>query len=288
LNKRIGILASGGLGESVLRSLSVHPAWIATDSASSGIIAFAAAAAIPLFKGNPRQGRLAAFLAEHPADLLLSVNYLFLLEEDVLHQVPDRINFHGSLLPRYRGRTPHVWAIINNETAAGITAHVMETGCDTGDIVLQELVPIGEEDTGADLLRAYADRYPHLVNRVVQLWMEGGIERRPQDHGKASFFGKRGPEDGGINWNWQRERIRNWVRAQAAPYPGAFTQTGDEKIVIDRVAYSDAGFSWDMPNGLVLASGPAPLIKTPNGALELVSVRSGLEHLKSGLVLESI
>lgn len=288
MNKRIGILVSGGLGESVLRSLPMHPAWIATDSASGGIIAFAESAGIPLFKGNPRKGRLAAFLAEHPADLLLSVNYLFLLEEDVLQQVRDRINFHGSLLPKYRGRTPHVWAIINNETQAGITAHLMETGCDTGDIVLQEVVPIGEEDTGADLLRAYAERYPHLVNRVVEMWMEGTLQRIPQDHEKASFFGKRSPEDGGINWNWQRERIRNWVRAQATPYPGAFTFAGEHKVIIDRVAYSDAGFSWDMPNGLVFGTGPNPLIKTPNGALELVSVRSGLEQLQPGLVLHSI
>lgn len=288
MNKRIGILASGGLGESVLRSLPVHPAWIATDSASTGIAAFAAGAGIPLFKGNPRQGKLAAFLAEHPADLLLSVNYLFLLEADVLQQVPDRINFHGSLLPKYRGRTPHVWAIINNETQAGITAHIMETGCDTGDIVWQEMVPIGEETTGADLLNAYAERYPHLVNRVVDMWMEGTLERRPQDHEKASFFGKRSPEDGGINWNWQRERIRNWVRAQASPYPGAFSYAGEGKVIIDRVAYSDAGFSWEMPNGLVLAAGQTPLIKTPNGALELVSVRAGLEFIQPGLVLSSI
>lgn len=288
LNKRIGILASGGLGESVLRSLPIHPAWIATDSASSGVIAFANAAGIPLFKGNPRQGKLSAFLNDHPADLLLSVNYLFLLEDDVLQRVPDRINFHGSLLPRYRGRTPHVWAIINNEKQAGITAHVMETGCDTGDIVLQEIVPIGENDTGADLLRAYAERYPHLVNRVVEMWMEGTLQRIPQDHEKASFFGKRSPEDGAINWNWQRERIRNWVRAQAAPYPGAFAWAGDQKIVIDRVAGNDAGFSWEMPNGLVLAIDPTPLIKTPNGALELVSVRSGLDYLQPGMVLRSI
>lgn len=288
MNKRIGILASGGLGECVLRSLSVHPAWIATDSASASIAAYAESGGIPLFKGNPRNGKLAAFMAQHPAALLLSVNYLFLLEADVLQLVPDRINFHGSLLPKYRGRTPHVWSIINNETQAGITAHFMEEGCDTGDILLQEFVPIGPDDTGADLLRAYTGIYPQLVNRVVQQWMEGTLERRPQAHEKASFFGKRSPEDGGINWNWQRERIRNWVRAQADPYPGAFTQAGAQKIIIDRVAYSDAGFSSEMPNGLVIRSGAHPLIKTPNGVLELVTVREGLAQISEGIVLTSL
>ncbi len=100
-------------------------------------------------------------------DFILSVNYLFILEEDFLNRAKFGINFHGSLLPKYRGRTPHVWAIINGEKEAGITAHLMNAKCDDGDIVKQVRVPIGIDDTGATILERYNEIYPELVRNVI-------------------------------------------------------------------------------------------------------------------------
>ena len=97
------------------------------------------------------------------------------------------------------------------------------------------------------------------------------MECRKQDISKATYFGKRTPEDGQINWDWQKERIRNWVRAQANPYPGAFTFLNDNKIIINKIEYSDLGFQDTMDNGLVVAViDGTPYVKTQNGVVKLV------------------
>ena len=72
-------------------------------------------------------------------------SYLFLIEKDIiLHPRFLTFNIHGSLLPKYRGRAPHIWAIINNEKETGITAHVIDEKCDSGDIISQIKIKIEE------------------------------------------------------------------------------------------------------------------------------------------------
>src|SRR5690606_11116288 len=102
-------------------------------------------------------------------DVLFSINYLFLIERDVLSQDPRVVNLHGSLLPKYRGRTPHVWAIINNESHTGVTAHLVDEGCDTGPIILQREVPIEYTDTGATILLKFSSLYPEIIADVYRM-----------------------------------------------------------------------------------------------------------------------
>ena len=91
------------------------------------------------------------------------------------------------------------------------------------------------------------------------------------------LFGKRTPEDGRINWNWQKERIRNWVRAQSYPYPGAFSFFNNNKIIIDEIKFSSHGFNFKDENGLILKVNPSIIIKTVNGALEVKKMRNNIE-----------
>lgn len=273
----IVILASGNLGFEVVTKLleDIRITGLATDSKSEDLKQLARENNLPLFEGNPREGRLREFLdnLESSVDLVLSINYLFLLERDIFDYPEYCLNIHGSLLPKYRGRTPHVWAIINNEPYAGITVHIIDKGCDTGPIVGQEKIDILPNMTGGDLLQQYKYKYPSLIHSVIQKIKNGTVQPRPQDEDKATYFGKRTPEDGEINWNWQKERTRNWVRAQAYPYPGAFTFAGEQKVIIDEVTYSDRGFNYEMPNGLVIDEGSSPLVKVPNGVLALTKIR---------------
>lgn len=278
---RLGIFCSGGLGLSCLQHLRADRSlqFVATDSRSESIIEYAQENRIPVFRGNPREGRLRSFLAQNRIDLpelCLSLNYLFLLDSSFLECGVPVVNFHGSLLPKYRGRTPHVWAIINNEKETGVTAHFVDAGCDTGDVLLQEVVPIGSQDTGASILSRYNALYPEMIDSILKDWQAGTLVGRPQDESKATYFGKRTPDDGQIHWDWCRERIENWVRAQSDPYPGAFCFRGEEKIIVDRVRFSDLGFRQEQPNGLVLSAEGPPVVKTPNGALELTTLRGGV------------
>jgi methionyl-tRNA formyltransferase len=273
----IGLLCSGVLGLSTVRILSQNftPQFIFTDKNSVEIIDFATTNKIPVFIGNPRKNDAAGFLLKFKTDVIFSVNYLFIVQLNILkHPRLYAINLHGSLLPKYRGRTPHVWAIINGEKETGITAHMMEEGCDTGDIVLQQKLNILEDFTGADILNEFKRIYPEMILELIRQIEDKELKCVKQDNRIATYFGKRSPDDGQINWNWQKERIYNWVRAQAQPYPGAFTKMKDQKIIIDKITYSNYGFNNEMPNGLILKDKPVILVKTPNGVVEITKIRN--------------
>lgn len=115
---KIGFLVSGSLGDVVLRHFeqSYDISFVMTDSTSVQIIEFCNQKKIPLFIGNPRNKKVNRFIAHKECDVIASVNYLFLIQKNIIDLAKDLcFNIHGSLLPKYRGRTPHVWAIINNE-----------------------------------------------------------------------------------------------------------------------------------------------------------------------------
>jgi methionyl-tRNA formyltransferase len=283
----LGVLVSGNLGNIVLQHLygNYEIAFVFTDSKSDSIIAFCNENGIDTFIGNPRKRNSKDFYENKPIDVLVSVNYLFLIEQDLIaHPSIVAFNLHGSLLPKYRGRTPHVWAIINNETKTGITAHLIDEGCDTGDIIEQIEIEINRQDTGADVLNKYNAQYIPLIDKVLHRIANKTLTTQQQNHNEATYFGKRTPEDGGIDWNWQKERIHNWIRAQAAPYPGAFTYCNDNKLTIDAIAFSNAGYDYDMPNGLIVSVSPLR-VKTANGVIQINKFRDIDFELTIGTVL---
>jgi len=270
----ICLLASGHLGFQVLQHLYDSPYQLVavfTDKRSTNITDFCAKQEIPVFIGNPRNGKARSFIKTIDCEVLLSVNYLFIVEEDLL-RIPKQyaINLHGSLLPKYRGRTPHVWAIINGEKETGVTAHLMQAEVDSGAIVRQIRLPIHEMDTGAAILAKFNTLYPDLVDAVLADVAENKVQLVAQDDSQATYFGKRTPADGQIDWSWGKERIVNWVRAQAKPYPGAFAFYEGKKVTIHKAAFSAQGFHFEDENGLILAVLPEGIIvKTPTGALLL-------------------
>lgn len=284
----IAVLVSGNLGLKALEHFlqTKQVVCVLTDENSDEIIDKCKTQGLPVFAGNPRAGRGAKFMKNYDVEIIFSVNYLFIIEPDLFNLAKVAVNIHGSLLPKYRGRTPHVWAIINNEKVTGITAHLIDDGCDTGDVIEQMEVPIGHNDTGADVLSKYINLYNELIDKVLQGYEQNSWTLTPQDHTKATMFGKRTPADGKIIWSWHKERIRNWVRAQSKPYPGAFSFLNGDKITIDWVEFSDIGFDASVSNGTVLSTNP-PTVKTPNGALELVSLRNQPKKLEVGYQFES-
>jgi len=268
---KLGLLISGGLGLKILQNLSnvYEVSFILTDNVSSSIHEFAIKNEIPFFSGNPRNGKVSSFLRINICDVLISVNYLFLIDKEIINS--PRIlafNVHGSLLPKYRGRTPHVWAIINNETRTGITAHIIDEGCDTGDIIDQIEIPILSADTGNCILKKFETYYPEIVISILEKIRNDTITTIKQDDSLSTFFVKRTPDDGKIDWDWQCERIFNWVRAQADPYPGAFAYYKEFKLIIDEIEFSDLGFNCMTQNGTILSVNPL-VVKTSNGTIKI-------------------
>lgn len=284
----LGILVSGNLGYVVLKYLfeNYSVTFVMTDKRSSLIIDFCKINEIEIFEGNPRNELAYDFFSKQKIEVLLSVNYLFLIKKDLI-KLPVKLafNIHGSLLPKYRGRTPHVWAIINNEKQTGVTAHLIDEGIDTGHILDQVTVDISESDTGNDLLKKYNKLYIPLIENVLQGLKNNNLTVTPQNNQVATFFGKRTAQDGRINWEWHKERIKNWVRAQAYPYPGAFAFYNNKKVIIDEIEFVDHNYNQEQLNGTILSTFPL-IIKTPNGPVLLKKIRNEILDLVKLKVFE--
>ncbi|MGC9372349.1 MAG: formyltransferase [Thermovirgaceae bacterium] len=172
-------------------------------------------------------------LKEFAPELVFSFYYRHILPEEVLC-LPrlGAFNMHGSLLPKYRGRACVNWAIIKGESETGATLHWMTPQADEGDIVAQKRVPIDEKDTAKDVMLRIAEAAEKLIREHLHLLESGKAPRTPQDHGAATCFGGRKPEDGLIDWNATAKDIANLVRAVTRPYPGAFSYLKGKKVFI--------------------------------------------------------
>lgn len=281
---KLGVLCSGNLGSITLKAIlkDYEVGFIFTDKNSDSIINLSKENNIPIYVGNPRKRKGFKFIENINVDVIASINYLYLIESDVIeHPKLLSFNIHGSLLPKYRGRTPHVWAIINGEKKAGITAHIIDSNCDTGDIIYQFEVDIENENTGADILNKYQQLYTPLVYKVLKQIENGTLVKIPQDNSKATFFGKRTSDDGLINWNWNKEDIRNWIRAQAYPYPGAFTFLDGEKVIIDKVLTKKTN-DVSKTNGEIIATKPRVIVKVKDGEIILEKIRTKKHKFEIG------
>ena len=132
------------------------------------------------------------------------------------------LNIHPSLLPRYRGPSPVVSAIINGDDETGVTVMKLDEGMDSGPLLAQARVPIAERETGPDLTRRLFDLGGSLLAKTLPGWASGSIRATPQDESQATFTTLVKKEDGEIDWTDDAERIARMVRAYE-PWPGTFT-----------------------------------------------------------------
>ena len=132
------------------------------------------------------------------------------------------VNVHASLLPKYRGPAPIHWALIRGEEKTGITTMLMDTGMDTGDILLQREVPIGPKDTAGTLHDRLAEEGAKLLVETLHLLKKGTVVPRAQDDSQASLAPMLVKEDGEIDWNEEAKKICCRIRG-LDPWPGGFT-----------------------------------------------------------------
>jgi methionyl-tRNA formyltransferase len=173
--------------------------------------------------------------ASHAPDFIFSFYYRHMLPASVL-AIARRgaYNMHGSLLPKYRGRVPVNWAILQGERETGATLHEMVEKPDAGRIVDQMAVPILPDDTALDVFRKVTVAAELVLHRSLPAIVAGTAKPRAQDLSKGSYFGARKPEDGRIDWSRPAAEIHNLVRAVAPPYPGAFCDVNGRRLGIHR------------------------------------------------------
>ncbi len=163
-------------------------------------------------------------------DFIFSFYYREMVKPEIL-EIPKYgcINLHGSLLPKYRGRVPLNWAIINGEKETGVTLHYMTGKADAGDIIDQQKFAITDCDTARTVFDKATAAATEVLSRALPLLKENKAPRTPQDESQATKFGGRKPADGEIDWKKSAAEVRNLIRAVTRPYPGAFSFIGDRK-----------------------------------------------------------
>jgi methionyl-tRNA formyltransferase len=166
-------------------------------------------------------------------DLIFSFYYRNMIPSAVL-ELPKlgAYNMHGSLLPKYRGRAPINWAVLHGEKQTGMTLHVMVEKADAGDIIDQQSVPIGPDDTSAIAQAMATHAAVEILRRQLDALKTGTALRHPQNAADATYFGRRTPEDGRIDWSDSAKHIHDLVRAVAKPYPGAFYEKDGRKTIV--------------------------------------------------------
>jgi methionyl-tRNA formyltransferase len=185
--------------------------------------------------GDANAPEVVARIAEIDPGFLFSFYYRRMLGPQLLAASRrGAFNMHGSLLPKYRGRSPVNWAILKGESETGATLHEMTEKPDAGRIVDQEPVPIGEDDLAVDVFRKMTDAAEKVLERSLPGLLNGSAVLRPQNLAQGSYFGGRKPEDGRIDWSRPAREIHDLVRAVAPPFPGAFTELQGTRLRVLR------------------------------------------------------
>jgi len=188
---------------------------------------------IPVYTPEAIDEAWVARVAELTPSVIYSFSYRSLLPERLLRLAPlGAYNVHPAMLPKYRGRVPINWMLVNGEREGGVTLHHMVARADAGDIVAQRAVAIDDDDTAFTLYGKIVPIGAALVREFHPLIAEGRAPRHPQNLAAGSYWGRRRAEDGRISWNWPARRIYNLVRAVTHPYPGAFCFIGDRKMMV--------------------------------------------------------
>jgi methionyl-tRNA formyltransferase len=199
---------------------------------------------------NPNTAEWVATAAALEPDFLFSFYYRHMLDKAWL-EVPHRgaLNLHGSLLPKFRGRAPVHWAILKGESATGASLHYMVEKPDAGALVDQESVPILENDTALDVSLKVAGAAAQVLRRSLPLLVAGRAAARPLNLAAGSYFGRRSPEDGRIDWRCSAREVHDLVRAVAPPFPGAFTEVNGCRLAVleTRVDAQPARFAAHAP-----------------------------------------
>ncbi|MCX7823660.1 MAG: methionyl-tRNA formyltransferase [Syntrophobacterales bacterium] len=203
---------------------------------------------IPLIQPkNLKNKELYEWVKDKRPDLLVLVFVTQFVSKEIIDLATyGGINYHPSILPKYRGGSAISWALINGEKETGVTIHYIDEGVDTGDIILQESVPIDFGDTTVTLY--YNKLFPlgvRLVSEAVKLIKEGRAPRIPQDPRLATFQPALKPEHTVVDWRQMAVSIYNLVRG-SVPIPGAITRLKGKDFAIVEASVQDTDI-WEKP-----------------------------------------
>jgi len=274
---RVMLLGLGPTSESALEGLHGPTEVVAlirdTDDSAA---ARARELGVPVI-GDASLDSVRTSVQAHLPDCVVVSSYHRILPADLVQSCPF-VNVHYAPLPRLRGRATVNWAIINGHTEAWISIHWLVAGLDAGCLLFQDSVPITDTSTVSTVYTALNDMQRQHIAAAVRAAIRGDVGQS-QDERQATYACTRVESDGDIDWQQSTRQIDRLVRALVAPYPGAFTWLGLERLYVDRaVPVEDAApYEGRIPGRVVArreAAGTVDVL-TGDGILRLQNVRLG-------------
>jgi methionyl-tRNA formyltransferase len=210
-------------------------------------------------------------LQRYGADLFVSMSFNQILRKQIL-SIPLKgfINCHAGALPFYRGRNILNWVLINDEKEFGVTAHYIDEGIDTGDIILQKKSLITDEDNYSTLLARAIGLCAEVLYEALVSIETNSVKRIVQSeiHPVGSYFGRRREGDEWIDWSWSSRRIFNFVRAITTPGPCARTMLEGGAVLIERASMIDGAPCYiGVAGEIVGKKGGALVVKTGDSTI---------------------
>jgi len=219
-------------------------------------------------------------------DIGFVCGWYWLLDASTLGLVRSGLwGIHNSLLPKYRGGAPLVWAIMNGDRVVGSTVFRISSGMDDGPVLHQVRVSLRQEQTVADALTLIEQK---LLEELPAKWkqlLRGTPSVRAQREKNATYCGQRTEEDGAIDWHASASKIHNFIRAQTPPYPGAFSYWQKERITILRSKVF-AGTYFGTPGQILRRTHEALIVACgENTAIEILLVSmQGQKRIASEII----
>lgn len=215
-------------------------------------------------------------------DVVVVVAFGKLLSREFLTLPPHGcVNLHASLLPRLRGAAPIQWAVARGDQVTGLTAMQMDAGMDTGDILLQERLPIEPQENASELALRLAPLGGPLMVRTLDGLERGTLEARPQLSEEASRAPLLCKEDGRIDWSLGGQQIVNLIRGMQ-PWPVAHTGLEDSLLRLFR-ASAQPGHAPEVESGTVCGlQGDALLVRCGDGMVQVHDLQLSSRRRMSG------
>ena len=174
-------------------------------------------------------------LASYKPDIIVVCAYGQILTRSVIELPPKQcLNVHYSLLPRHRGASPVMAAILAGDEYTGVSVQVVRMKLDTGPLLASAAIPISPKDTTGTLARKLSIVGAHLLQETLTGWMRGEITPREQEESQATYFGQVKKEAGEIDWT--KPALEIWRRVRAfQPWPGCYSSWKGKQLKINDV-----------------------------------------------------
>lgn len=212
------------------------------------------------------------------ADLFISMSFNQILRKRIIDAAPlGFINCHAGALPYYRGRNPLNWALINDEKYFGVTAHYVDEGIDTGDIIIQKKVDILEQDDYSSLLEKAFIKCSEVLAEAVEHIVADKVNRvRQSEIDPYGFYcGMRRVGDEVIDWNLPARRIHNLIRAITLPGPAARTSSDGSEIAIIKSRFIPEAPNYiSTPGEVVGRDQRGVYVKAGDSVLQIIEIAS--------------